>query len=110
MIRLSQMKLPNQSRTCDLIALLERCEEDTRRLLGGIAAHRLGNWRRHVWTSQQALIEYVQQLLWGARCDNGRKLERQGGLSLERIVLDHCPDLFTDSDRQQAKRTLGMSN
>ncbi len=91
----------------DLVALLQRCEDDTRRLLGPLAAQRLGNWRRRT-SSQTALVEFVQRLLWGEHCDNGRKLDQQGGLSLERIVLDHVPDLFTAADREQAGRTLGV--
>jgi hypothetical protein len=91
----------------DLVTLLQRCEGDTRRLLGPLAAQRLGNWRRRV-NSQAALVEYVQKLLWGEHCVNGRKLDQQGGLSLERIVLDHLPQLFGEADREQAKRTLGI--
>jgi hypothetical protein len=90
----------------DLVILLQRCEDDTRRLLGHLAAQRLGNWRKHA-SSRTALTEYVQRLLWGEHCINGRKLDQQGGLSLERIVLDHVPDLFTEADHEQARRTLG---
>jgi hypothetical protein len=89
----------------DLVFLLQRCEDDTRSLLGPLAAQRLGNWRKQV-SSQTALIEYVQRLLWGEHCGNGKTLDDQGGLSLERIVLDHLPNLFTDADREQEKRTL----
>ena len=92
----------------DLVTLLHRCEDDTRRLLGPLAAQRLGNWRKHAG-SQTALVEYVQRLLWGEHCANGRKLDQQGGLSLERIVLDHAPSLFTEPDREQAKRTLATN-
>ena|SRR2546426_6029743 len=60
----------------DLIPLLERCQEDTRRLLGPGASKRLGNWRRHD-TDERKLIEYVQKLLWGAHCQNGKKLDQQ---------------------------------
>jgi hypothetical protein len=91
----------------ELVTLLQRCEDDTRRLLGSLAAQRLGNWRKHA-SSPKTLTEYVQRLLWGEHCANGRKLDQQGGLSLERIVLDHLPNLFTEPDRQQAKRTLGI--
>ena len=89
-----------------LLTLLQHCEDDTRRLLGPLAGQRLGNWRRHTG-SQPALTEYVQRLLWGEHCANGRKLDEQGGLSLERIVLDHVPNLFAEADREQARRTLG---
>jgi hypothetical protein len=73
----------------DLVTLLQRCEDDTRRQLGHLAAQRLGNWRKHA-SSQTALIEYVERLLWGEHCANGRKLDEQGGLSLERIVSIIC--------------------
>src|SRR5436189_250381 len=56
--------------------------------------------------SETALVEHLQRLLWGEHCDNGKKLDQQNGLSLERIVLDDRPDLFGEPDRQQAKRTL----
>jgi hypothetical protein len=91
----------------DLVSLLQQCEDDTRRLLGNGAAQKLGNWRRYA-SSETALIEYVQRLLWGEHCVNGRKLDQQVGLSLERIVLDHVPALFTEPDRKQAQRTLGI--
>jgi hypothetical protein len=91
----------------DLIALLQQCQDDTEKLLGHLAAPRLGNWRRHS-TSDQKLVEYVQRLLWGEHCANGKRLDEQGGLSLERIVLDHASQLFSDPDRAQARRTLGI--
>lgn len=90
----------------DLQALIQQCEEDTHRLLGNLAAQRLGNWRRHTAVSENVLVAYIQRLLWGEHCENGRRLDQQGGLGLERIVLEHRPDLFGDSDREQAKRTL----
>jgi hypothetical protein len=55
-------------------------------------------------------VEYIQRLLWGEYCANGKKLDQQNGLSLERIVLDHRPDLFSEADHQQAKRTLGTTD
>ncbi len=91
----------------DLIRLIQQCEHDTRRLLGYGAAGRLGNWRHHT-QSLRSLVEYVEQLLWGEHCQNGRWLDQQGGVSLERIVLDHRPELFSEADRQQARRTLGI--
>jgi hypothetical protein len=45
-------------------------------LLGHLAAQRLGNWRKHAG-SQTALVEYLQRLLWGEHCANGRKLDLQ---------------------------------
>jgi hypothetical protein len=89
-----------------LIRLIQQCEDDTERLLGHGAATRLGNWRKHTDSSRD-LTEYVQKLLWGEHCDNGKKLDRQDGLSLERIVLAF-PETFGDPDIQQARRTLGL--
>ena len=91
----------------DLAGLLRRCEEDTRKLLSVKAAARLAQWRTHAEDSEAALIQYVQRLLRGEHRVNGWDLDRQGGLSLEIIVLDHRPDLFTDEDRQVARATLG---
>ena len=93
----------------NLVALLQRCEDDTRRLLGPLAAQRLGDWRKYA-SSETALVEYMQRLLWGEHSANGRKLDRQGGLSLERIVVDHVPNLFAVADRKQAERTLKARN
>jgi hypothetical protein len=91
----------------DLVLLLQQCEDDTRRLLSPLAAQRLGNWRKYA-DSQVSLIEFVQRLLWGEHCANGRKLDKEGGLSLERIVLDRLPGLFSEADHEQARRTLGI--
>jgi hypothetical protein len=91
----------------DLIRLIQKCEDDTRRLLGHLAAERLGNWRRHT-QSRETLVKYIEQLLWGEHCQNGKRLDQQGGLSLERIVLEHRPELFSEPDREQASRTLGI--
>ena len=91
----------------DLVNLVQRCEADTRRLLGPPAARRLGGWRRHA-ESETELVEFIQRLLWGKESQNSQKVDQQNGLSLERIVLDYRPELFTESDRQQARRTLGV--
>jgi hypothetical protein len=92
-----------------LVELIQQCEDDTRRLLGQLAAERLGNWHRYA-ASETALVEYIERLLWGEHCANGKKLDQQSGLSLERIVLDHRPDLFSEPDREQARRTFGITS
>ena len=91
-----------------LIELLEQCEQDTCRLLRSGAAVRLRHWRDHT-SSEPKLIEYVQKLLWGEHRENGYKLDQMGGLSLERIVLDRCPEMFPDADKEQARRTLRLN-
>jgi hypothetical protein len=90
-----------------LVKLIQQCEQDTENLLGHGAAERLGNWRRHTATMREP-VEYVQMLLWGEHCQNGKRLGQQDGLSLERIALSF-PDLFGEPDLQQAKTTLGIS-
>jgi hypothetical protein len=88
--------------------LLQKCEDDTRKLLGNGAANRLGNWRQHA-EAKTELIGYIKKLLRGNHRANGFELDRKGGLSLERIVLDQCPEFFDSSDREEAKRTLDIS-
>lgn len=87
---------------------MEECERDTARLIGAGAARRLAKWRQYQG-SDGALVEYVQRLIRGTKNGNGFDLERQKGLSLERIVIDRCPELFTDADKAQAAATLGLS-
>ena len=93
----------------DLTILMQRCQDDTSRLLDRRAAVRLGRWRNHA-VSESALIDYIKHLLRGDHRGNGWALDQKGGLSLERIVLDHCPDLFSDEDLREARRTLGIAS
>ena len=92
---------------CDLIRLMEQCEQDTRTMLGAGAANRLGNWRRYA-ESQSDLVSYIKKLLRGEHRENGWELNKRKGLSLERIVIDRCPELFEASDHKEAKETLGL--
>ena len=87
--------------------LLDRCQEDTARICKQGAANRLGNWRRYRG-NQPELIAFIQRCLRGDNRVNGWRLESSGGLSLERIVLDHCPQLFNASDLLEARRTLEL--
>jgi hypothetical protein len=101
------MKKSNIKRS--LQSLLEQCETDTRNLLSAGAASRLGNWRLHAH-SDDGLVKYIQERLKGPRAENGWKLKQLGGLSLEEIVIERRPDLFTEDDRSRAKQNLGISN
>ena len=92
---------------CDLQSLLERCETDTARLIGQGAANRLATWRQYRH-DQSELIAFVQRVLRGEHRTNGWELDQKGGLSLERIVIEHCPNLFTQDDIREAKATLGI--
>jgi hypothetical protein len=88
---------------------LEECERDTARLIGAGAAGRLAKWRRHA-TSDAELIVFVRRLLRGKGVANGWELDQKKGLSLERIVLDHCPELFGADDKEVAAKTLGRTS
>ena len=87
--------------------LLQRCEEDMERIVGGSAAKSLGKWREHQGNYLR-LIPFVQWRLSAANKEAVRKLDREGGLSLERIALDYYPEFFNPSDLQEARRTLGI--
>lgn len=86
---------------------LAECEQATATFLGKGAAKRLSHWREHV-ASEGALVDYVKKLLRGARNSNGWELEANNALSLERIVLNRCPELFDEDDKEQARRTLNL--
>lgn len=89
-----------------LRAHLATCEQDTRRIIGNRAANALSYWR-----SRQAdddLVHFVKNLIRSpAGQRNGWKIDQNGGVSLEAIVLDHEPDLFSQKDKEIAARTLG---
>jgi hypothetical protein len=91
--------------TRTLEQLLQECERDTARIIGQGAANRLATWRRYSG-DEEALVRFVQRVLRGESRGNGWELDQRGGLSLERIVLDWLPDLFTEEDREEAKQTL----
>jgi hypothetical protein len=94
---------------CDLLRLLTRCEEDTAKLLGQGAANRLANWRQYT-DNQAELVAFIQRVLRGDNRSNGWELDKNGGLSLECIVIEHCPELFTQDDIREAKETLGIKD
>jgi hypothetical protein len=87
--------------------LLQKSEQDLARIIGNAAARRLAKWREHEGNYLR-LIPFVQ---WRLRIEDkeiARELEKEGGLSLERIALDYYPEFFNASDLQQAMRTLGI--
>ena len=94
---------------CDLQRLLERCEADTARLISQGAANRLANWRQYRH-NQSELVAFVQRVLRGEHRAHGWELDQKGGLSLERIIIECCPDLFTQDDIREAKATLGIKD
>ncbi len=91
----------------NLVELMEKCEADTKELINAGAAVRLANWRKYS-DNEVLLVQYIQRVIRSNR-SNGWKLESRDGLSLERIVIDHCPELFTEEDVGVAKVNLGLS-
>lgn len=89
--------------------LLQKCEEDTARIIGDAVAKSLGKWREHQGNYLR-LIPFVQWRLRVANKETARQLDLAGGLSLERIALDYYPEFFNASDLQEAKRTLGIGD
>ncbi len=102
------MKRDDDPHLSDLTVLLERCEKNTRELLGKPAGRRLAKWRLHEH-SERELVEFIKARLRGPRRANGRTLYEARRLSLEEIVLVHRPDLFEKEDRTIALRTLTTS-
>ena len=92
---------------CDLAADLRRCEADTARLLNKGAAGRLANWRRHE-SNLPELVAFVQRTLRGPNRQNGWELHRNGGRSIEQIVIDCGKPPFEDDDIRVARETLGL--
>ncbi|MEE9120665.1 MAG: hypothetical protein V3U56_05205 [Syntrophobacteria bacterium] len=87
--------------------LLRKCEEDLERIVGPTEAKRLGKWREFEGNYLR-LIPFVQ---WRLRATNEEiihKLDKEGGLSLERIALDYYPEFFNPSDLQEARKKLGI--
>jgi hypothetical protein len=85
--------------------LLYKCEEDTERIIGLAEAKRIGKWREFQGNYLR-IIPFVQ---WRIRVGNeevATKLDKEGGLSLERIALDYYPEFFNLGDIQQAKKNL----
>jgi hypothetical protein len=91
----------------DLGTLLERCERDTAALINRRVASRLAAWRSYQDNHAQ-LVAFMQRVLRGQSRANGWQIHRNGGLSIERIVIEN-QQLFTAEDVRIASETLGMS-
>lgn len=89
----------------ELVKLMRRCQEDTLAILGAGAAGRLAHWQKHE-SGLAGLVHFIQERLRKDSRQNGRMLELASKLSLERIVIYHCPDLFTQEDIEWATATL----
>jgi len=99
----SEIELTKEQSLSKLGIYLEQCQQDTAKFINPGAASRLGKWRNH---SGDKLIAFVKKCLRGKARGNGFLLDLEGGLSLERIVLDHLPELFDEDDHREARSTL----
>lgn len=84
---------------------MQRCQEDTLAIIGPGAARRLAHWQKHE-SDLPGLVRFIQERLRRESRENGRKLELAGKLSLERIVVYHCAELFNRDDLEWATATL----
>lgn len=84
---------------------MQQCQDDTFDVIGAGAANRLSHWQKYQF-DQPRLIRFIQERLRKESRENGRKLELAGKLSLERIVVHHSSDLFTEEDIVWATATL----
>lgn len=105
---LKNFNLDEASAMATLIELMQKCEEDTKEMVSVGAAVRLAAWRKYK-DDMEMLVQFIQRVIRHNR-RNGWELERQGGLSLERIILDHTTELFTEEDRLVAKANLGLGS
>lgn len=92
----------------ELIALMRQCETDTREVIGPGAAKMLARWQRHE-TDLDRLVKFIHDRIHGKGALNGWKLEQHKRLSLERIVFQHCPELFSPSDVRKAMQNVGVT-
>ena len=84
---------------------MQQCQDDTLEIIGPAAAARLAHWQEHRG-DEGRLVRFIQERLRKESRENGHKLELSGRLSLERIVVYHRPDLFTEEDIVWATATL----
>ncbi len=89
----------------DLLKLMQQCQDDTLEIIGPGAAARLAHWQEHTF-DEGRLARFIKERLRKESRENGHKLELAGKLSLERIVVYHRPDLFTEEDIIWARATL----
>ena len=87
---------------------MQRCEDDTREIIGTRAAKRLAYWRQ-CQDDLHGLVKFIHDRIYSKKDVNGWTLERHKRLSLERIVAFHCQHLFNPSEIHHARATLGLT-
>jgi hypothetical protein len=84
---------------------LARCIEDTKLYVNSQAANTLQPWTGY---NIDQLITAIKRAIRIAHNQaNGFFIARQGGMSLEQIVLDY-PGIFNEADARIAGQTLGI--
>ena len=92
----------NRTPLRDLIA---HCQQDIHDLSGHENIAWLARWQQ--CPTDRELVRLIQRLIWNDHARiNGRSISRAGGLSLELIVLNYWPELFTQADIKIAQDTL----
>jgi hypothetical protein len=84
---------------------LAKCINDTRLYISNNAANRLKPWIDY--PSEQLITSIQNAIRIQKNQANGFLIHKNGGVSLEKIVLTY-DDLFTDDDKRIAKQTLGL--
>jgi phosphoribosylglycinamide formyltransferase-1 len=97
---------PPKPKKKTLPQLLEKAEDDHRGVLGSIIASQLGSWRSHLESSEGDLMRFLKEWLRRPDPNRVRLVDRDGGMSVEKIVLDHYPERFTPEERAIARKTL----
>jgi len=90
-----------------LVRLMEQAETDTRQYLGPAIAAQLSYWRQHASYSEGDLMRFLKEWLRREQASRVLTIERNGGISVEKIVLDFYPERFTEEERQLARKALG---
>jgi phosphoribosylglycinamide formyltransferase-1 len=100
---------PPKSKKKTLAQLLEKSEDDHRGVLGTGVSSQLGSWRQHAAYSEGDLIRFLKEWIRRPDANRVRLVDREGGLSVEKIVLDYFAERFSPEDHALARKTLGRS-
>lgn len=84
----------------------QQCIEDTKKHIGRQAANSLS---LHSGFNDDDLIEYIKKTIRiKSNQANGFIIHKKNGVSLEAIVVLHCPEFFTEIDIKVARATIGL--
>ncbi len=101
------MRAVDSSAMKDLVALMHRCEADTRDIVGKPAANMLSHWQQYQ-DDFPRLVKFIRDRIRSETKINGGKLHQNRRLSLEEIVALRFPEPFAAEDIRIARETLGV--